>query len=96
MAIYDAVLMHGERGGEGHHKFEAAGDLMSHSPITVMKVFMAFVDETAGLGHVDFHINAAMRNDKYGVVTVLGDLIFHHDGTDDPQPFCCMISKAKD
>lgn len=92
MATYEAVLMHGERGGEGRHKFEAADDLMTHSPVTVMKVFMAFVDEHAGLGHIDFEINAAMKNDKYKTVTVLGNLIFHHDGENEPQPFCCFIS----
>lgn len=92
MATYEAVLMHGERGGEGRHKFNGPDDLMEHSPITVMRVFMAYLDEHAGLGHIDFHINAAMKNDKYGVVTVLGELVF---AKDDHQPFACFISKAQ-
>ncbi|MAC79481.1 MAG: hypothetical protein CML66_15625 [Rhodobacteraceae bacterium] len=89
MATYGATLTHGRRGGERMFEFEGPEDLMDHSPMTVMRTFMAHLDETADLGHIDYHVNAALKNDKYQVVTVLGELVF---GKGDHQPFMCMIS----
>ena len=91
MATYNAVLMHGERGGEGNYSFEGDDDLLSRSPVKVMRAFLKHLDDNAGLGHIDHEINAAMKNKEKGVVTALGNLIFHGD---DAQPFVCMISAA--
>jgi hypothetical protein len=93
MAQYTAVLMHGNRDAEGRHRFEADDDLMTHSPATVMRVFMEAMDETAGVGHIDYELNAAMKNRESTIVTTLGSLIFHHDNL---QPFICMIARSKD
>lgn len=91
MATYEAILMHGGRDAEGRHRFEAADDLMTHSPVRVMRTFMEWVDAHAGLGHVDYEINAALKGGKTPVVTTLGSLIFHGS---DSQPFICMISRV--
>ena len=91
MATYTAVLMHGNRGGEGTHTFEGDADLMSRSPVRILRVFMAALEGKAGLGHIDYEVNAAMKNEDKNVVTALGNLILHGDDT---QPFVCMISPA--
>jgi len=93
MATYNAVLIHGDRGGEGTHKFEGPDDLMAASPVKVMRAFMEHIDANANLGHIEYEINAAMKNKKVGVVTVLGELGFSEGNQ---QPFVCMISAAKD
>ena len=89
MAKYGATIMHGNRDAQRTIEFDGPDDLIEHSPMTVMRTFMAHLDETADLGHIDYHVNAALKNDKYQVVTVLGELVF---GKGDHQPFMCMIS----
>ncbi|WP_428926996.1 hypothetical protein [Marinibacterium sp. SX1] len=89
MAKYGATLMHGARGGDRRFEFDGPDDLMAHSPMTVMRRFMEHLDDTARLGHIDYQVNAAMKNEKYQVVTVLGDLTF---AKGDHQPFVCMIA----
>ncbi len=84
MALYKATLMHGARDAEGVHMFEAPEDLMSQTPVRIMRTFMAWIDAHAGIGHVDFELNAAMKNKDGAVVTALGSLIFHET---DEQPF---------
>ena len=88
MATYQATLMHGERGGDGTYRFEGPDDLFTRSAMTILRAFMAHLEETAGLGHIDYHFNAAMKNKDKQVVTALGSLLFHGD---DEQPFVCMI-----
>lgn len=88
-ATYQATFMHGNREAEGRHTFEAADDLMTHSPATVMRTYMEWLDAHGGVGHVDYELNAAMKSKDGKTVTTLGQLIFH--GTDH-QPFICMIS----
>ena len=89
MATYEAILMHGNRGGEGKYSFEGKDDLLKRSPVKVLRAFLEYLDEHAGIGHIDYEINAAMKNKEKGVVTALGNLVFHGD---DEQPFICMIS----
>jgi hypothetical protein len=92
MAQYTAVLMHGNRDAEGRHRFEADDDLMTHSPATVMRVFMEAMDATAGVGHIDYELNAAMKNRDSNIVTTLGSLVFHDNNV---QPFICMIAASE-
>ena len=89
MAQFQMVMMHGERGGEGVYRFEAADDLLRHSPITVLRAAMAYLDAHAGIGHIDYEVNAALKNADKGVVTAMGSLVFHGE---DHQPFICFIS----
>jgi len=91
MATYQAILMHGGRAGEATREFEGPDDLMTHSAMTVMRSYMDWINEHAGLGHVDYEVNAAMKSKDDRVVTTLGNLIFHGN---DYQPFVCMISKV--
>lgn len=91
MARYAMVLMHGIRGGEGRYVFEADDDLMTRSPERVLRTAMDTLDERAGLGHIDYEINAALMNRDKGIVTALGNLIFHGD---DVQPFGAFIAAA--
>lgn len=93
MASYEAVLMHGVRGSEGRYRFEGPDDLMDRTPARVMRHFMEWVDANAGVGHVDYELNAAMKNDEAKIVTALGRMIFSENST---QPFVCMIARAQD
>ena len=88
MKTFHAVLMHGKRAGEGHYDFDAPELLSQASPVRVMRAFMEHVEENAHVGHIDYEINAAMKNKELGVVTVLGELHFANDSN---QPFVCMI-----
>ena len=90
MTNFTAVIMHGTRDTEGRYAFEGPEDLLSKTPVRVMKTFMDYVEEHAHIGHIDYAINAAMKNDGAGIVTVLGELHFEHNSN---QPFMCMISK---
>ncbi|MDJ1006690.1 MAG: hypothetical protein QNJ13_02605 [Paracoccaceae bacterium] len=88
MKTYHAVLMHGKRGAEGHYDFEAPELLAQASPVRIMRAFMEHIEEHAHVGHIDYEINAAMKNKEAHVVTVLGELHFENDSN---QPFVCMI-----
>ncbi len=92
MASYTAILMHGNRSAEGTYRFEAEDGLLSRTPITVLRTFLEWVEEHTPLDHIDYEVNAAMRNKDKGVVTALGSLHFEDDGD---QPFVCMISEAE-
>lgn len=91
MATFEAVLMHGVRGTEGRYRFEGPDDLLDKTPVRVMRHFMEWVDANAGIGHVDYELNAAMKNDEVGVVTALGTMMFSPQSV---QPFVCMIARA--
>lgn len=94
MANFQAVLMHGSRGGEGTYRFEGPDTLLKKSPVKAARVFMEYLEAThPALGHIDYEINAALKNKDKQVVTILGNLVFHGD---DEQPFMCMISVAPD
>lgn len=88
MKTYTAVLMHGNREGEGRYSFEAPELLSQASPVRIMRAFMEHVEHHAHIGHIDYEINAAMKNREAGVVTVLGELTFENASR---QPFVCMI-----
>jgi hypothetical protein len=91
MATFEAVLMHGNRGGEGTYRFDGDDDLMTRTPVRVMRVFMEWVEANAGVGAIDYELNAALKDEKSGTVTALGKLIFD----DSEQPFVCMITRAE-
>ncbi|MEO0912417.1 MAG: hypothetical protein AAFY59_05425 [Pseudomonadota bacterium] len=91
MATYKAVLMHGERGGEGAYTFDGPEDLFARSPVKIMRAFMDSVELERSIGHIDYEINAAMKNKRGDIVTVIGELSFE---TGDPQPFAAMINPA--
>ncbi|PWG74798.1 hypothetical protein DF186_16015, partial [Enterococcus hirae] len=66
MAKYRMTMMHGRRDSEGIHDFEEADDLLTHSPMTVLRRSLEAVETREGVGHVDFEANAALKNDAAG------------------------------
>ncbi|MEM8957241.1 MAG: hypothetical protein AAGC86_05430 [Pseudomonadota bacterium] len=91
MASYNFTVMHGRRDAHGTYSFEAADDLMTHSPVRVMKVAMEHMDEMAHIGHIDYHLFSCLKDKETGIVTALGNFVFHGD---DVQPFTAFISRA--
>ncbi|MEM1050251.1 MAG: hypothetical protein AAGL24_29135 [Pseudomonadota bacterium] len=86
---YRVTLMHGDRGGEGKYSFEGPEDLLSSTPVRVMRRFMDSIEARNGIGHIDYEINAAMKNKEHEIVTIIGEIQFENDNA---QPFMCMIS----
>ena len=89
MATYHATIMHGKRDTEGRYEFTGPDDLMSRTPLQVMRALMTHVEAEAHIGHIEYAVNAAMKARNSDVVTVLGELEFE---SGDHQPFVCMIS----
>lgn len=91
MAQYKFTLMHGNREAYGSYPFEGPEDLLSQSPVKVMKVAMDQIDKEAHVGHIDYHLFSCLKDKHTGIVTALGDFVFHGDDT---QPFTALISPA--
>lgn len=88
---YAGIMVHGRSGAENTYPFEGPDDLMTRSPIKVMRFFMEHVAEHKFIEHEDYEIYSALKNDSKTVVTVLGE--FHYT-KDSRSPFMCMISQA--
>jgi len=84
-----AVLMHGDRGGEGIYRFEVPDEVAAASPVRIMRAFMEHAEERAEIGHVDYEINAAMKNREQNVTTVIGEFVFDAGNR---QPFAVFIA----
>lgn len=90
MATYMAVLMHGERGGEGRYAFEGPDDLLAQPTVEVGVHFLKWLGEhNPSLGQIGYELTASLKNRHETIVTCIGSLTFHDD---DVQPFMCMIS----
>ena len=93
MANYLALLMDADSGGAGTYPFEAEPELLSKTPVRVIKRFMDHVDlDLFPKQHVDYEINACMKNKEKGVITALGALHFEHEPA---IPYLLMISAAR-
>lgn len=90
MAKYLATLIHGKRGGEGHYEFEGPDNLLGNKPVRIMQAFMDCIEAKTGLGFIDYEISAALKNEEYEIVTVIGEIEFE---AGDEQPFMCMLSR---
>jgi len=84
-----AVLMHGERGGEGTYRFDLPAEVAAETPVRIMRAFMEHAETRAALGHIDYEINAALKNREHDITTVIGEFVF---APDNRQPFACFIS----
>lgn len=94
MAIYQTILIDGRTGGEGRYRFSADNDLMKHTPVRAMRVFMESVEAKEILqGHQDYEINAAIKSLHHEVITTLGVM---HLTNGDEAPFMAMISREPD
>ena len=94
MAKFKMVLMHGSRHGEGTHYFEAADDLLTHSPMTVLRAAfdgMRAEVSAVDIGHLDYEIYSALNDKAKGVVSALGALIFEGG---QHEPFTALVSVA--
>jgi hypothetical protein len=90
MTRLSAVLMHGARGGEGRYAFDVPDAVANGRSIGIAEAFMAHLDAHAGLGHIDYEINAAFTNRDLWITTVIGEMVLPHHGR---QPFACFISR---
>jgi hypothetical protein len=86
---FRGIVVHGRSGAENAYPFEGPDDLMTRSPVKVMRYFMEHVAEHKFIEHQDYEIFSALRSDDRSVVTVLGE--FHYS-PDSKSPFMCMIS----
>ena len=85
--------MDAKRGTEGRYEFDGVDDLLAKTPVRVVRAFMEHVDKNIfPESHVDYELNAAMKNSERQVVTAIGS--FHLDGGDAPIPFLMMISDS--
>ncbi|GAB4357907.1 MAG: hypothetical protein Kow0026_18510 [Oricola sp.] len=94
MATYTAIVVDGESGGEGRYDFEYDNDLLKLSPVKVVRTFMEVVDrDMLPAEHIDYELNAAMKNASGTIVTALGSLVRERDGA---VPFMMMICRKRD
>ncbi len=92
MAHYQATVMHATTGGEGIYAFEGPDDLLSKTPVRVVRHFMEQIDaKFLPQDHVDYELNAAMKNSDRGVITAMGSMQLREGP---PLPFLLMIAKA--
>ncbi|MEO0809665.1 MAG: hypothetical protein AAFW82_03305 [Pseudomonadota bacterium] len=89
MAKYIAIFMHGKRSGEGRYEFDGDEKLLENTPVRIMRAFMKHIENQFAIGHIDYQINAAIKNQQQEIVTVIGEIMFE---SGDHQPFMCMIS----
>ena len=90
MPKYITTLVHGRRGGEGRYEFDAEEKLLDEPPVCIMRTFMDSIEQNFKIGHIDYQINTATKDQRHGIVTVTGDIIFERG---DHQPFMCMIHR---
>lgn len=94
MAIYRARLLDGESWQGGAYDFEAQDDLMSNTPVRVVRAFFENVDRAMfPTQHVDYEINAALKNRERGIVTCMGSLYLAGDAP--PVPFVMMVAAKR-
>lgn len=91
MTSYKAILVHGERGGEGEYVFEAPEGVIKKSAFTTVRYFMEFLSTKFDSDEFEWHVNAAFKNKGKAIVTAMGVFEFH---SDDEQPFVCYISEV--
>jgi len=87
-----AVLMHGERGGEGTYTFDIPDAAAAGTPMRIMRAFMEYAEAHTDIGHIEYEVNAAMKNREHNITTVIGEFLFEGDGR---QPFACFIAPAE-
>lgn len=94
MAHYRAHMMSANRGTEAKYDFDAGDDLLSRSPVKVLKAFFDNVEgDPIPKGDLEYEINAAFKRETSvgPVVTAMGSL--HLQDNDGPaMPFMVMIA----
>ena len=90
MTTYFARMLDAENGNEASYEFSGPPDLMNLTANDIVGVFFDDVDHTILDDHVDWELNAALKNPERRVVTAVGSLIPKKDTP--PIPFLLMIS----
>lgn len=88
MPRMQATLIHGRHAGQDTYEFDIDENMLEETPIRIMRKFMEYMDEAAHLGHLDYEINAAMKDDD-NVISAIGAILF---SATNRQPFTCLIS----
>ena len=91
MARFTANMMDAETGSGNHYEFDGPDDLLDRTPVRVIRHFMEIVDrDLLPRKHIDYELNAAMKNRAIGIVTAMGSMILEKGGE---IPFLVMISR---
>lgn len=91
MATFIANMIDAETGSDNRYDFEGPDDLLDRTPVRVVRHFMEIVDrELLPKEHIDYELNAAIKNRQLGVVTAMGSMMLERGGE---IPFLLMISK---
>ena len=91
MATFIANMIDAETGSDNRYDFEGPDDLLDRTPVRIVRHFMEIVDrELLPKEHIDYELNAAMKNRSIGVITAMGSMILEKGGE---IPFMLMISK---
>jgi hypothetical protein len=91
MKTYVARISDANSGAEAKYIFRDDPDLFTHSPATITRHFMEFVDkEIFPRQHVAYELNATFKDEGHGVVTSIGVLIFENGLR---APFMLMLSE---
>ncbi len=93
MATYRARMIDSATGAEGSYDFEAPDDLLSTTPVRIVRTFMEHVGKDLfPHQHVDYELNVALKHSGHDIVTAIGALVLEHTPT---LPFMVMISSKK-
>lgn len=91
MKTYTARISDANSGAEAKYTFPDDDDLFTHSPATITRHFLEYVDrEVFPRQHVDYELNATFKDTEHGVVTSMGILIFENGLR---APFMLMLSE---
>jgi len=91
MAKFTANMMDAETGSGNFYEFDGPDDLLDRTPVRVVRHFMEIVDrDLLPKEHIDYELNAAMKNRQIGVITAMGSMMLERGGE---IPFLLMISK---
>ena len=90
MAVYRARLMDAVTPGETTVDFQARDDLMSDTPVRIVRAFFESTDAAViPVRHRDWEVNAALKSPDGDVASVLGVL---HRVDEAPVPFAVFVS----
>ena len=91
MTTFIANMMDAETGSDNRYEFDGPEDLLDRTPVRVVRHFMEIVDrDLLPKEHIDYELNAAMKNRSIGVVTAMGSMMLERGGE---TPFMVMISR---
>lgn len=89
MATYRARMIDASTPGEDTYEFDARDDLMSDTPVRIVRAFFETVERSLiPVEHIDWEVNAAFKSTEHKVACVMGVL---HAKTGAPVPFAVFV-----